>query len=66
MNLKYRWWDSVALPDDVDTCDEAEFRMQIKQLAFEVCLGIAVVLVLRKIAIKTLIITFNFSSHLNY
>lgn len=32
----YRWWDCISLPDDVDTSDEAAFRMQIRQLAFEV------------------------------
>ncbi|KAM7510700.1 hypothetical protein LguiB_009575 [Lonicera macranthoides] len=26
-------WDCIALLDDVDSCDEAEFRMQIRQLA---------------------------------
>lgn len=35
MGYKRRWWDCIALPDDVDTCDEADFRMQIRQLAFE-------------------------------
>ncbi|KAG8364631.1 hypothetical protein BUALT_Bualt18G0017500 [Buddleja alternifolia] len=30
-----RWWDCIALPEDVDSCDETEFRMQIKDLAFE-------------------------------
>lgn len=32
-----RWWDCIALPDDVDTCDEASFRMEIQDLAFIVC-----------------------------
>lgn len=32
----YRWWDCVALPDDVDPCDEAAFRLQIRELAFTV------------------------------
>nr|XP_043632123.1 histone-lysine N-methyltransferase ATXR2 [Erigeron canadensis] len=35
MGYKRRWWDCVALPDDVDNSEEAAFRMQIKQLAFE-------------------------------
>ncbi|XP_076886162.1 histone-lysine N-methyltransferase ATXR2-like [Bidens hawaiensis] len=35
MGYKRRWWDCIALPDDVDVSDEASFRMQIKQLAFE-------------------------------
>ncbi|KAM7477825.1 hypothetical protein LguiA_026038 [Lonicera macranthoides] len=26
-------WDCIALLDDVDSCDEAEFRMQIRHLA---------------------------------
>ncbi|XAR55405.1 Histone-lysine N-methyltransferase [Bertholletia excelsa] len=34
MGHKRRWWDCIALPDDVDCCDEAAFRMQIKELAF--------------------------------
>ncbi|MCI15124.1 histone-lysine N-methyltransferase ATXR2-like, partial [Trifolium medium] len=29
------WWDCIALPDDIDSSDEASFRMQIKELAFE-------------------------------
>ncbi|KAI3765248.1 hypothetical protein L2E82_15280 [Cichorium intybus] len=34
-----RWWDCIALPDDVDTSDESSFRLlQIHQLAFEVSL----------------------------
>ncbi|XP_076910110.1 histone-lysine N-methyltransferase ATXR2-like [Bidens hawaiensis] len=35
MGYKRTWWDCIALPDDVDASDEASFRMQIKQLAFE-------------------------------
>ncbi|MCL7021521.1 hypothetical protein MKW94_016565 [Papaver nudicaule] len=35
MGYKRRWWDCVALPDDVDSCDEASFRMEIKELAFQ-------------------------------
>ncbi|EYU24807.1 hypothetical protein ABFS82_13G019400 [Erythranthe guttata] len=35
MGFKKRWWDCIALPEDVDSCDESEFRMQIKDLAFE-------------------------------
>ncbi|KAJ8568786.1 hypothetical protein K7X08_032417 [Anisodus acutangulus] len=34
MGYKRRWWDCIALPDDVDGSDEASFRMQIKELAF--------------------------------
>ncbi|CAH9071938.1 unnamed protein product [Cuscuta epithymum] len=33
MGYKKSWWDSVALPNDVEHSDEAEFRMQIKELA---------------------------------
>ncbi|CAA0816080.1 Histone-lysine N-methyltransferase ATXR2 [Striga hermonthica] len=35
MGFKRRWWECVALPEDVDSCDEEEFRLQIKHLAFE-------------------------------
>ncbi|KAG4961075.1 hypothetical protein JHK87_037708 [Glycine soja] len=35
MGHKRRWWDCIALPDDVDSSDEASFRLQIKMLAFE-------------------------------
>ncbi|XLR54028.1 hypothetical protein S83_004700, partial [Arachis hypogaea] len=31
----FRWWDCVALPDDIDSSDEDSFRMQIKELAFK-------------------------------
>ncbi|KAM5580701.1 histone-lysine N-methyltransferase ATXR2 [Rosa sericea] len=31
---KRRWWDCVALPIDVQSSDEAAFRMQIRELAF--------------------------------
>uniref|UniRef100_A0A0E0KVK7 SET domain-containing protein n=1 Tax=Oryza punctata TaxID=4537 RepID=A0A0E0KVK7_ORYPU len=34
MGFKKRWWDSVALPEDVDSCDEDSFRQQIRDLAF--------------------------------
>ncbi|XP_038713842.1 histone-lysine N-methyltransferase ATXR2 isoform X1 [Tripterygium wilfordii] len=34
VGYKRRWWDCMALPDDVDCSDEAAFRMQIKELAF--------------------------------
>lgn len=34
MGHKRRWWDCVALPDDVDSSDEAAFRMQLRELAF--------------------------------
>ncbi|KAK0590765.1 hypothetical protein LWI29_031385 [Acer saccharum] len=30
---KGRWWDCIALPDDVDSSDEASFRMEIRELA---------------------------------
>ncbi|CAA0839094.1 Histone-lysine N-methyltransferase ATXR2 [Striga hermonthica] len=35
MGFKDRWWDCIDLPEDVDSCDEVDFRMQIKDLAFE-------------------------------
>ncbi|KAG5129204.1 hypothetical protein JHK84_035601 [Glycine max] len=35
-SLLQRWWDCIALPNDVDSSDEASFRLQIKMLAFEV------------------------------
>ncbi|KAE9585605.1 hypothetical protein Lal_00009897 [Lupinus albus] len=35
MGYKRRWWDCVALPEDIDSSDEASFRMQIKELAFK-------------------------------
>lgn len=35
MGHKRRWWDCIALPDDVDSSNEASFRLQIKELAFE-------------------------------
>ncbi|KAK7261070.1 hypothetical protein RIF29_27373 [Crotalaria pallida] len=35
MGYKRRWWDCIALPDDIDSSDEPSFRMQIKELAFE-------------------------------
>ncbi|ESW21952.1 hypothetical protein PHAVU_005G113700 [Phaseolus vulgaris] len=35
MGHKKRWWDCIALPDDVDSSDEPSFRLQIKELAFE-------------------------------
>ncbi|XP_029117181.1 histone-lysine N-methyltransferase ATXR2 isoform X1 [Elaeis guineensis] len=34
MGFKKRWWDCIALPDDVDSGDEESFRMQIRDLAF--------------------------------
>ncbi|KAB1209836.1 Histone-lysine N-methyltransferase ATXR2 [Morella rubra] len=34
MGHKRRWWDCIALPDDVDASDEAAFRKQIRELAF--------------------------------
>ncbi|KAG7632121.1 SET domain [Arabidopsis suecica] len=33
IGYKRRWWDCIALPDDVDPTDEGAFRMQIKNLA---------------------------------
>ncbi|XP_061363098.1 histone-lysine N-methyltransferase ATXR2 isoform X2 [Gastrolobium bilobum] len=35
MGHKRRWWECIALPDDIDPSDEATFRKQIKELAFE-------------------------------
>ncbi|KAK7402028.1 hypothetical protein VNO78_13964 [Psophocarpus tetragonolobus] len=35
MGHKRRWWDCIALPDDVDSSDDASFRLQIKALALE-------------------------------
>ncbi|KAL0306913.1 UNVERIFIED_CONTAM: Histone-lysine N-methyltransferase ATXR2 [Sesamum radiatum] len=35
MGFKRRWWECIALPEDVDSSEEVEFRMQIKDLAFE-------------------------------
>ncbi|KAJ6853371.1 histone-lysine N-methyltransferase ATXR2 [Iris pallida] len=34
MGFKRRWWDCIALPDDVAVCDETPFRMQIRDLAY--------------------------------
>ncbi|XP_057977864.1 histone-lysine N-methyltransferase ATXR2 [Malania oleifera] len=34
MGYKRRWWDCIALPDDVGNCDSVAFRMQIRELAF--------------------------------
>ncbi|XP_013699043.2 histone-lysine N-methyltransferase ATXR2-like [Brassica napus] len=33
VGYKRRWWDCIALPDDVDPSDEGAFRTQIKDLA---------------------------------
>lgn len=35
MGYRRRWWECVALPDDVDSCNETSFRMEIKELAFK-------------------------------
>ncbi|KAL9229307.1 hypothetical protein vseg_004790 [Gypsophila vaccaria] len=35
MGYKRRWWDCIACPEDVDECDEAAFRRQIKEVSFE-------------------------------
>ncbi|KAF3779948.1 Histone-lysine N-methyltransferase [Nymphaea thermarum] len=35
MGYKQRWWDCVALPDDVECSEETSFRMQMKDLAFK-------------------------------
>ncbi|KAI9075313.1 hypothetical protein K1719_042718 [Acacia pycnantha] len=35
MGHKRRWWDCIALPDDINSSDEVAFRMQIRDLAFE-------------------------------
>ncbi|MQL84459.1 hypothetical protein Taro_016972 [Colocasia esculenta] len=34
MGFKNRWWDCVALPNDVDSNNEVSFRMQIRDLAY--------------------------------
>uniref|UniRef100_A0A1D1YJJ1 Histone-lysine N-methyltransferase ATXR2 n=1 Tax=Anthurium amnicola TaxID=1678845 RepID=A0A1D1YJJ1_9ARAE len=34
MGFKKRWWDCVALPNDVDCSNEVSFRMQIRDLAY--------------------------------
>ncbi|XP_020527184.1 histone-lysine N-methyltransferase ATXR2 isoform X7 [Amborella trichopoda] len=34
MGYKRRWWDCVALPNDIDCNQEASFRMQMRELAF--------------------------------
>ncbi|GMH11038.1 hypothetical protein Nepgr_012879 [Nepenthes gracilis] len=33
VGYKRRWWECIALPADVDRCDEVGFRMQIKEMA---------------------------------
>ncbi|CAN6240994.1 unnamed protein product [Urochloa humidicola] len=35
MGFKKRWWECVALPEDIDSSDEDSFRQQIRDLAFE-------------------------------
>ncbi|KNA15267.1 hypothetical protein SOVF_099860 [Spinacia oleracea] len=35
LGYKKRWWDCIALPEDVENCNEAVFRLQLKELAFE-------------------------------
>ncbi|CAK9315588.1 unnamed protein product [Citrullus colocynthis] len=34
MGQKRRWWDCIALPDDVEPSNEVAFRMQIREMAF--------------------------------
>ncbi|KAL6651985.1 hypothetical protein ACP70R_010910 [Stipagrostis hirtigluma subsp. patula] len=34
MGFKKRWWESVALPEDVDSSDEDSFRQQMRDMAF--------------------------------
>ncbi|NP_001149542.1 MYND finger family protein [Zea mays] len=34
MGFKKRWWECVALPEDVDSSEEELFRQQIRDLAF--------------------------------
>ncbi|TYJ98309.1 histone-lysine N-methyltransferase ATXR2 isoform X2 [Cucumis melo var. makuwa] len=34
MGHKRRWWDCIALPDDVEPSNEVAFRMQIREMAF--------------------------------
>jgi hypothetical protein len=31
-----RWWECVALPEDIDSSEEDSFRQQMRDLAFEV------------------------------
>lgn len=35
MGFKRRWWDCIALPDDVHSCDELSFRMDIRDMTFD-------------------------------
>lgn len=35
VGYKRRWWDCIALPDDVEPSDEVAFRMEIRELAFK-------------------------------
>ncbi|CAO2036612.1 unnamed protein product, partial [Urochloa humidicola] len=35
MGFKKRWWECVALPEDIDSSEEDSFRQQIRDLAFE-------------------------------
>lgn len=34
--LMCRWWECVALPEDIDSSEEDSFRQQIRDLAFAV------------------------------
>ncbi|KAF8649563.1 hypothetical protein HU200_064257 [Digitaria exilis] len=34
MGFKKRWWECVALPEDIDSSEEDSFRQQIRDLAF--------------------------------
>ncbi|XP_028551994.1 histone-lysine N-methyltransferase ATXR2 isoform X2 [Dendrobium catenatum] len=34
MGFKRRWWDSIALPEDMDSCVEALFREEMRDMAF--------------------------------
>ena len=35
-HVNCRWWETVALPADVDAVDERQFRDQMKEIASEV------------------------------
>jgi hypothetical protein len=36
MGFKKRWWECVALPEDIDSSEEDSFRQQMRDLAFVV------------------------------
>ena len=39
MSCDCRWWDYVALPEDVDASDEDSFRQELRDLAFTVTMS---------------------------